>query len=110
MSPQGRLRALDGSGRALAAIALTVVVVGCLLSKGWSHCADAPLGFGVGLLAGAGLAAGTLVLKRHPVPVPSAVLTAWQLQFISVPLMLLALAFGSREWFVPSWQTVTVIG
>ena len=97
-------------GRALAAVALTAVGVGCLLSKGWTHYASAPLGFGAGLLAGAGWAAGTLVLKRHPVPVPSAVLTAWQLLFIAVPLTLLALAFGSRDWFVPSWQTMTVIG
>ena len=98
------------TGRLLAAIGLTAAGVLLLLFKGWRLYADAPIGFVSGLLAGVGWAAGTLLLRRHPVPVNTTVLTAWQLLIAGVPLGLLALLFGTREWFWPSWQSVAVIG
>ena len=97
------------AGRALAAIALTAIGVLLLLFKGLSQYASAPAGFTMGLLSGIGWAAGTLILKRYPVPVPSTVLTGWQLLIVGVPLIAIALGLGSHEWFVPSWTSVTVI-
>lgn len=96
--------------RSLAAVALGGLGVTLLLVKGWGAYASAPAGFALGLLAGAGWAAGTLVLKRSPVPVDSVVLTGWQLVVTGVPLSLLAVAFGTHAWFVPDWQTMLAVG
>ena len=96
--------------RSLVAIGLTAAGVLLLLFKGWRLFADAPVGFVFGLLAGIGWAAGTLMLRRHPVPVNTTVLTAWQLLIAGVPLGVLALVFGSGDWFIPTWQSIAVIG
>jgi drug/metabolite transporter (DMT)-like permease len=95
--------------RALAAIGLSGLGVLLLLAKGWSAYAAAPAGFALGLLAGIGWAGGTLILKRHPVPVPSEVLTAWQLLAAGVPCSLLALLLGDHHGFVPSAGSLAVI-
>jgi drug/metabolite transporter (DMT)-like permease len=92
------------------ALALGGVGVGLLMVRGLQAYAHAPLGFGLGLLSGAGWAVGTLILKRRPVDVPATVLTGWQLVITAVPIGIGALALGQGEWFVPSWQSVAVIG
>ena len=71
---------------------------------------DAPAGFVLGVAAGLGWAAGTVVLKRAGVPAPPLVLTAWQLLIAAVPIGLAALWFGQGTWFVPSWPSLLVIG
>jgi len=97
-------------GRSLAAIALSSGGVILLLAKGWSQYASAPAGFAIGLAAGVGWAGGTLILRRWPVPVSSAVLTGWQLVVTGLPLSAIALVLGRGEWFMPSWTSIAVIG
>ncbi|HZN48283.1 MAG TPA: DMT family transporter, partial [Ramlibacter sp.] len=70
---------------------------------------DAPAGFLLGLTAGLGWAAGTVILKRAAVPVPALVLTAWQLLVAALPLAVGALWLGQGQWFLPSWPSLLVI-
>lgn len=98
------------TGRMLAAIALGAAAVGLLMAQGIEAYVRAPLGFALGLLAGLGWAIGTLILKRRPVPVPALVLTGWQLLLAAVPTTIGALWLGDHRWFLPSWQSVAVIG
>lgn len=91
-------------------MALGCLGVGLLVARGAMAYAQAPLGFALGLLAGVGWAVGTLILKRWPVPVPATVLTGWQLLICALPFTAGALAFGDGHWFMPSWQSIVVIG
>ena len=93
-------------GRALLAIALGTAGVGLLLVPGLHAYAQAPFGFAAGLLAGLGWAVGTLILKRHPVPVPGLVLTGWQLLLAALPLALVALWSGQGQWGLPSPRVI----
>ncbi len=72
--------------------------------------AQAPLGMGLGLLAGLGWAIGTLILKRSGIVVSAMVLTGWQLLICAVPMTLGAAWFGDWQWFMPSTTTLVVIG
>ena len=96
--------------RLLLAIGLGAVAVALLMAPGLAAYAQAPTGFALGLLAGLGWAVGTLILKRSGVNVPSTVLTGWQLLITAVPTTIGALVLGDGHWFVPSWQTIAVIG
>lgn len=96
--------------RMLLAVALAAVGVGLLMIPAREAYRDAPAGFLLGLTAGLGWAVGTVILKRANVPVPALVLTGWQLLIAAVPLWVGALWLGGGQWFVPSWQTVLVIG
>lgn len=96
--------------RMLLAMALAAVGVGLLMIPARGAYRDAPAGFLLGLTAGLGWALGTVILKRANVPVPALVLTGWQLLIAAAPLWLGALWLGRGEWFMPSWQTVLVIG
>ncbi|MDB5861111.1 MAG: EamA family transporter [Ramlibacter sp.] len=95
--------------RSLAALALGILAVGLLAARGLHAYAQAPLGFAAGIIAAIGWAVGTLILKRNPVPVPALVFTGWQLLVAAVPVGIGAWWLGG-DWFVPSWQTVLVIG
>lgn len=97
------------SRRLVAAIALGAAAVAMLMAPNFGAYADAPLGLALGLLAGLGWAVGTLILKRRPVPVPTTVLTGWQILITSVPILAGAAAFGDGQWFMPSWQSIAVI-
>ena len=92
------------------ALALGAAGVGLLMARGATAYAQAPLGFALGLSAGVGWAIGTLILKRRVVDVPATVLTGWQLLITAVPLTVGAFVFGDGHWFMPSWQSVAVIG
>jgi drug/metabolite transporter (DMT)-like permease len=96
--------------RVLLALAMGGLGVLLLIASGIDAYAKAPLGFALGLLAGAGWAAGTVILKRRPVPASALVLTGWQLLVAAVPIVLGAFAFGGGEWFMPSTTTFVVIG
>jgi drug/metabolite transporter (DMT)-like permease len=96
--------------RMVCAIALGAVAVALLMWKSLPAYAQAPLGVALGLLAGLGWAVGTLILQRGRVVVPATVLTGWQLLITSAPIALGALLFGDRDWFMPSWQSVLLIG
>jgi drug/metabolite transporter (DMT)-like permease len=96
--------------RMLGAITLGAAAVALLMSRGIEAYVRAPLGFALGLLAGLGWAVGTLILKRRPVAVPALVLTGWQLLLAAVPTTIGALLLGDHHWFVPSWQSIAVIG
>lgn len=96
--------------RMLAAIALGALAVGLLMAQGIDAYVRAPLGFALGLLAGLGWAIGTLILKRRPIDVPALVLTGWQLLLAAVPTTIGALLLGDHRWFLPSWQSIAVIG
>ena len=100
----------DRPGRRLMlALAIGGLGVALLVADGADAYARAPLGFGLGVLAGIGWAAGTLILKRRPVPVHPLVLTGWQLLIAALPIAVGALAFGSGEAFMPSLTTLLVI-
>ncbi|NNU42549.1 DMT family transporter [Ramlibacter montanisoli] len=96
--------------RMLLAMALAAVGVVLLMIPAREAYRDAPAGFLLGLTAGLGWALGTVILKRANVPVPALVLTGWQLLIAAAPLWVGALWLGRGEWFMPSWQTVLVIG
>ncbi len=97
-------------GRLLLAIALGVAAVGLLAWRSLGAYVQAPLGVALGLLSAIGWATGTMILKHRQVQVPALVLTGWQLLIAAAPLWLGAFWLGRGEWFVPSWQTVLVIG
>lgn len=96
--------------RMLLAVVLAAVGVGLLMVPAREAYRDAPAGFLLGLTAGLGWAVGTVILKRANVPVPALVLTGWQLLIAAAPLWVGALWLGGGQWFLPSWQTVLVIG
>ncbi|MCC7285211.1 MAG: DMT family transporter [Burkholderiaceae bacterium] len=96
--------------RLLAAIALGGAAVALLMWKSFPVYAQAPLGLALGLLAGIGWAVGTLILQRGRVDVPATVLTGWQLLLTALPTTAGALLFGDLQWFVPSWQSIVLIG
>lgn len=73
-------------GRMLVAMALGAAGVGLLMSRSLEAYLQAPLGVALGLLAGIGWAAGTLLLKRGAVDIPATVLTGWQLLIAAVPI------------------------
>ena len=72
--------------------------------------AAAPRGLALGLLSAIGWAIGTLILKRGNVQVPVMVLTGWQLLLGALPMAIGALGLSDGNWFIPSWQTIAVIG
>jgi len=92
------------------AVLLGGAAVTLLMVPSLSSYAQAPLGFALGLLAGLGWAIGTLILKRSQVRVPATVLTGWQLLITAVPVTVGAFVFGDGHWFMPSWQSIAVIG
>lgn len=96
--------------RMVVALALGALAVGLLILRGAGSYAQAPLGFFLGLLAGVGWAVGTLILKRRPVEVPALVLTGWQLLITALPITIGAFVLAEGPWFVPSWQSIAVIG
>jgi len=98
------------SARLIVAIALGGVAVFLLMWKSFPLYAQAPLGLVLGLLAGVGWAIGTLILQRGRVDVPATVLTGWQLLLSALPITIGALLFGDHRWFVPTWQSVALIG
>lgn len=98
------------STRMRVALGLGALSVLLLMLRGVDAYAQAPWGFALGLLAGLGWAVGTLILKRRPVLVPALVLTGWQLVLTAVPIVIGALILGEGPWFIPSWQSVAVIG
>jgi drug/metabolite transporter (DMT)-like permease len=91
------------------AIALGAAAVGLLMWRSLGVYAQAPLGVGLGLLAGVGWAVGTMILKRGGVAVPSLVLTGWQLLIAGVPIGVVALWLGQGQWFMPGWGTLGLI-
>jgi drug/metabolite transporter (DMT)-like permease len=95
--------------RVLVALAVGGLGVVLLIVNGMDAYAKAPLGFGLGLLAGLGWAAGTLILKRRPVPASPLVLTGWQLLVAAVPIVIGAFYFAQGEWFMPSQTSLLVI-
>ncbi len=98
------------TGRLLLAVLLGGAAVTLLMVPSFATYAQAPLGLALGLLAGLGWAIGTLILKRRKVDVPAMVLTGWQLLITAVPTTIGALILGDHQWFVPSWQSIAVIG
>lgn len=99
------------SPRLVLAIALGAAAVTLLMVPSLATYARAPLGLGLGLLAGIGWAVGTLILKRGgDLGVSATVLTGWQLLITAVPTTLGAFVLADGGWFVPSWQTIAVIG
>lgn len=98
------------SRRLLAGVALASCGVGLLAFAGRAALASTPLGFIVGLSAGLGWAAGTLILKRARLTVPAIVSTGWQLVIAGFPIAVVSLLIGTREPFIPSWTTLLVVG
>lgn len=96
--------------RLVLAVVLGAAAVTLLMVPSFAAYAQAPLGLALGLLAGIGWAVGTLILKAGKVEVPALVLTGWQLLIAAVPITLGALVLGDGHWFVPSWQSIALIG
>lgn len=101
------------SRRVAVALLLGAAAVGLLLWRALPTGSRVPAGFALGLLAGIGWAAGTMILKRRPLSTPLLVATGWQLLLAGVPIVLVALATGEglREgrWFMPSWSSLLAI-
>ncbi|MFM7531883.1 MAG: DMT family transporter [Rubrivivax sp.] len=95
------------------ALLLGAAAVGLLLWRSLPKGGEVPAGFALGLLAGLGWAAGTMILKRRPLTMPLLAGTGWQLVLAGLPIALVALATGDglREgrWFVPSWSSLLAI-
>jgi drug/metabolite transporter (DMT)-like permease len=98
------------TGRLLLAVVLGGAAVTLLMVPSFATYAQAPLGLALGLIAGLGWAIGTLILKRRKVEVPAMVLAGWQLLITAVPTTIGALILGDHQWFMPSWQSIAVIG
>lgn len=97
--------------RLVVAIGLGAAAVTLLMVPSLATYARAPLGLALGLLAGLGWAIGTLILQRGDgVGVSATVLTGWQLLITAVPTALGAAVLAERGWFMPSWQSIAVIG
>jgi drug/metabolite transporter (DMT)-like permease len=96
-------------GRMRVAMALGALGAGLLMWRSLGAYAQAPLGVGLGLLAGIGWALGTLILKRGGLTVPATVLTGWQLLIAAVPVAIGALWFAEGPLFMPSLTTVLLI-
>lgn len=96
--------------RLTMALALGAAAVALLMWRGLAAYAQAPLGFALGLGTGLSWALGTLVLKRNMPSVPALVLTGWQLLICAVPIVIGAFVLGEGPWFMPSWQSMAVIG
>ena len=97
--------------RFVVAIGLGAAAVTLLMVPSLATYARAPLGLALGLLAGLGWAIGTLILQRGGgVGVSATVLTGWQLLITAVPTALGAAVLAERGWFMPSWQSIAVIG
>lgn len=92
------------------ALVLGATAVALLAWRSLGVYAQAPLGVALGLVAGIGWAVGTMILKRSGVAVSALVLTGWQLLLTALPLGLGALVLGDGRWFVPSWQSLLLIG
>lgn len=105
-------RALFGArldGRQRLALALGGASVVVLMMPAFSAYADAPIGLFLGLLCGFGWGLATVLLKRHPIPVPMAVLTGWQLLASGIPILIIAWWLGDQQWFMPSATSIIVI-
>ncbi|MEO6626865.1 MAG: DMT family transporter [Burkholderiaceae bacterium] len=96
--------------RLVLAILLGGAGVTLLMVDSFAAYAAAPLGLVLGLGSGIGWAIGTLILKRGKVDVPVLVLTGWQLLLGAVPMIVGALLLGDRNWFMPTWQTILLVG
>ena len=95
--------------RVLLALAFGGLGVMLLIVNGIDAYTKAPLGFALGLLAGLGWAAGTLILKRRPIAASPLVLTGWQLLVAGVPMAAGAFWFSEGGWFMPSRTSLLVI-
>jgi drug/metabolite transporter (DMT)-like permease len=95
--------------RIVCAVALGAAAVTLLMVPSFEAYAQAPLGMGLGLLAGLGWAIGTLILKRSGIAVSAMVLTGWQLLICAVPTTIGALLLGDWQWFMPSTMSIAVI-
>ena len=89
-------------GRQWLALLLGTAGVIVLMIPAFASYAHAPLGLVYGLASGAGWALSTVLLKHRPIPVPTTVLTGWQLLLASVPVIIGAWLLGDQQWFMPS--------
>ena len=89
-------------GRQWLALLLGTAGVIVLMIPAFASYAHAPLGLVYGLASGAGWALSTVLLKHRPIPVPTTVLTGWQLLLASVPVIIGAWLLGDHHWFMPS--------
>lgn len=92
--------------RILAALAAGAAAVALLTVEDLRAFADAPAGLALGLAAGAGWAAATLVQKRTDWGAGPLALTAWQLGLGWLPIVAVAAVLGDWRWPDPSATTV----
>ncbi|MFZ2648586.1 MAG: DMT family transporter [Burkholderiaceae bacterium] len=97
------------TGRMVLAVLLGASGVTLLMVPSFAAYAQAPLGLGLGLLAGLGWAIGTLILKRSGITISAMVLAGWQLLICAVPTTIGALLLGDWQWFMPSTTSIALI-
>lgn len=98
------------SRRMVVSLLLASAGIGLLLLTVRGTSANALAGFGLGIAAAVGWAAGTIVLKQARLEIPAIVSTAWQLVIAGVPITAVALASASDALFMPSWETIATVG
>lgn len=98
------------SARNFIAVVLAGVGVGSLAIGSWNAYTNTPLGFICGLGAAFGWAIGTLILHRAHLRTSAIVSTGWQLLLAGIPVTIIALLTGSKDFFMPSVTTLVVIG
>lgn len=93
----------------LAGLGVGLCGMALLIAGEFEAIAAAPLGVALVLGAAISWAFGTVMIKRHPVPMPSFSFVGWQMLLGSLPILLCALIFEhdrSMSYSLPAWLAV----
>ncbi|WP_338849663.1 DMT family transporter [Massilia sp. W12] len=97
------------SARAAFGLACAGAGVALLLQQEWLSLSGRPLGLLCALIAAAGWALGTILLKRDAPPLPTICLTFWMLAQALLCLCLGSLLFERAAWRAPDAKTWAAI-
>jgi drug/metabolite transporter (DMT)-like permease len=84
--------------RKLAALTIGMCGTGALIGADFAAMARAPVGVLCMLTAALSWAVGVILIKRAPLPVPTATLTGWSMLAAGLPMWLVALFIEHIDW------------